>query len=30
MTSAIGTGAFEEAYGRGRHLTRSDALALVP
>jgi hypothetical protein len=30
VTSAIGTGAFDEAYGRGRRLTRSDALALVP
>ena len=30
VTSAIGTGAFDEAYGRGRVLTRSDALALVP
>jgi tetratricopeptide (TPR) repeat protein len=30
VTSAISTGAFEEAYGRGRQLTRSDALALVP
>jgi len=30
VTAAIGTGAFEEAYGRGRRLTRSDALALVP
>ena len=30
VTGAIGAGAFEEAYGRGRRLTRSDALALVP
>jgi predicted ATPase/DNA-binding SARP family transcriptional activator len=30
VTSAIGTGAFDEAYRRGRRLTRSDALALVP
>jgi tetratricopeptide (TPR) repeat protein len=30
VTTAIGTGAFEEAYGRGRRLTRSDALVLAP
>ncbi len=30
VTAAIGTHAFDEAYGRGRRLTRSDALALAP
>ena len=30
VTGAIGAGAFEEAYARGRRLTRGDALALVP